>query len=888
MSVKRTVSISLASQVFFVATRILVVPVYLRLMGVEAYGLVGLFVLFTAIIQLFNFGISSTTSREIARMGGGAVNSATVRHYLGKAFILLATVSLGFAAAIAVLAPVIATRWLHVTSITSANVTLSIRLMGAAAAFTFISGLFKGGLLGLEKQIFLNAMNSLIAALRSFGAIAVLVFVAPTPVAFCAYQLVISIVELAVFHTTLYRFVPPAAGTIDNSDTQSSGLRRFAGGLAFTDLVWAGVMQLDRLVLSTALPLAQFGYFTVMSTAAYGVLLLTSPIMQTLQPRFTVLAAEGRHDELRGLYLRVSYGVTALVSSGAGTMAFFSWSLVYAWTGNPSIAHWSATVMPLYAIGNALVGVLSLPFLLQFALGDIKLHIWAHIVDAVVYIPLAVWLGLTYGAQGTGAAWLAMNAIYLLVLIPVIHARVLPGWHWRWFFGTICPAFLLPMAMLMALSMLPLPSGRLPLALAICAYGGIALVTTILANRDYRGEVTRLLSGGSGLLRPDGKVFRAITPLLRRIWLGRVRLENAWRRSRPRNRVMALLGSGREKRLASSHSGRFILFLVPGVDIVNGGIMSIFSIAAESEKLTAIHGARVAICTAPGEPLTRRFTKFENKFYIYSFAGIVSHLPRNAEVLVQVPEMGVRPYVTEKASAFAGRPDIRWTFNVLLQNIDFSPTSDDIVGLHKMGPVTVTTAHAAYANPQTAERLGCAVHHLSTWVCPEIYDRTGYKAKSKLIMISPDLHDAKDALKAVLAAALPDHRIVEIKRMTYKQYLDIARRAKFAFTFGEGLDGYFVEPVLSGGIGMAIYNDRFFTEEYRDLAGVFASEPDAIASLIAFMRNADNEAAFNRINSQQFAVVSRNYIRSEYLENLRSFYSRYFQKDGPKLGETGI
>jgi len=48
-----------------------------------------------------------------------------------------------------------------------------------------------------------------------------------------------------------------------------------------------------------------------------------------------------------------------------------------------------------------------------------------------------------------------------------------------------------------------------------------------------------------------------------------------------------------------------------------------------------------------------------------------------------------------------------------------------------------------------------------------------------------------------------------IRNLTYDQYKSLVSRAKWALTFGEGLDGYFIEPVFSGAIAFAVYNEQF-------------------------------------------------------------------------------
>ena len=326
----------------------------------------------------------------------------------------------------------------------------------------------------------------------------------------------------------------------------------------------------------------------------------------------------------------------------------------------------------------------------------------------------------------------------------------------------------------------------------------------------------------------------------------------------------------------NNSSSKYVIFLVGGFNRINGGWMSIFSIAKETEQLSEIHRAKVAICTAINETPLRKYTKFDNDASLLPFETLLSCVKENSQILLHVPEYAVESIILNYLPSF-NRNDISWHFNILLQNIDFIPRNTAVASLARMGKVTATVAHAAYANDRTSTRLGCPVHLLSTWVCPEKFRRTDYEEKTPLIVVSPDKHPLKREILTAITRTFPGHQLVMIENMKYRKYREIIQRAKFSITFGEGLDGYFVEPIFCGGIGLAIYNDRFFTPDYKDLEGIFSnpkSDPSCIAS---FMKAVDNAQRFREVANRQFTILSSKYVRAEYLDNLKSFYSKYFR-----------
>lgn len=82
MSLKRNILANYVSQIYIMVIGIVMVPLYVRYMGVEAYGLVGFFALLQAWFQLLDIGLTPTMARETARFQGGATDALSLRRLL--------------------------------------------------------------------------------------------------------------------------------------------------------------------------------------------------------------------------------------------------------------------------------------------------------------------------------------------------------------------------------------------------------------------------------------------------------------------------------------------------------------------------------------------------------------------------------------------------------------------------------------------------------------------------------------------------------------------------------------------------------------------------------------------------------------------------------------
>src|SRR3569832_396276 len=71
-----------ASQIYITLATILIVPLYVRYMGAEAYGLVGFFTMVQMWFQLLDAGLSPTMARKTARFQGGAIDALSLRRLM--------------------------------------------------------------------------------------------------------------------------------------------------------------------------------------------------------------------------------------------------------------------------------------------------------------------------------------------------------------------------------------------------------------------------------------------------------------------------------------------------------------------------------------------------------------------------------------------------------------------------------------------------------------------------------------------------------------------------------------------------------------------------------------------------------------------------------------
>jgi hypothetical protein len=330
----------------------------------------------------------------------------------------------------------------------------------------------------------------------------------------------------------------------------------------------------------------------------------------------------------------------------------------------------------------------------------------------------------------------------------------------------------------------------------------------------------------------------------------------------------------------NAEGGKLILFLIPGSDWatgkdrISGGTMSVISVCEETSALLDEPDTQTIMCTMRGDHLFLKHMMFKNSTPVFRFGQLAFYFNRVTEILIHIPE-----FMTGYFQASLSTADKRWMermdhvhINIMNQNIQLMPSPQQIAALQGLaGTVTLTTAHEKYCSLYYRNYYGVPVHRLSVWISPEQYIYRDWEEKENLLVVSPDRHPIKEDILGLLEK-VAGLKVQVISNLTYEQYKELIARAKWSLTFGEGLDGYLIEPIFSGAIAFAVYNESFFTPDFRELPTIYPSCEILKKQLVSDMALMDNKRDFTDNQRRQFQLCAKYYSKERYRDNIAAFY----------------
>jgi O-antigen/teichoic acid export membrane protein len=435
--VKRNIAANYLAGAWSALMSIAFVPVYVRYLGVEAYGLVGVYASLQVWFALLDMGLAPAFSREVARFKAGAESSSELMLLFRSLEVVYVSIAVLLTLGFSLASPWIAVSWLRATTLEPALIRDALVLIAVAAALRWVGVLYRGALIGLQRQVWLSGSNSIFATLRGAGAAIVVAKLSHSIVAFFVFQIVVCASEVLVLAIGTRRKLPAAAVSSLFSLSAIRRIWRFAAGMGTIAVLSILLSQVDKLLLSKLLPLADFGVYTLAFTLASGLNLMTTPVGNAAYPRLTELVTRKDGAALGNSYHAFCRIVALVLGPICFVVVAFAYEIVRLWTQDPVVSSAAAPLLSTLIVGNLLNGLLHIPYNLQLAHGWTRFTVCVNTVSLVVLVPLMYVGILRFGAIAAPWAWIAVNASYLLVAMPLMHRVLLPGEKWRWYINDI-------------------------------------------------------------------------------------------------------------------------------------------------------------------------------------------------------------------------------------------------------------------------------------------------------------------------------------------------------------------------------------------------------------------------------------------------------------------
>jgi O-antigen/teichoic acid export membrane protein len=402
------------------------IPVQVRLLGVEAYGLLAFVASLQVLLSIFDLGLSPTMTREVSRdtSEGHEVSRMLIR----SISLVYWPIGIGLGIVLSLAAPWLAGHWLHLERLSPGTATQALRLAGAVIALRWPVSLYSAAVAGRQRFVALNGMKAAIAGIGAVGGIAV-VLATHSLLDLLVWMVLAAGIELAGYLALVLRLNPGLLARRLVAGALPAGIWRYAIGINLINVLAMVLTQSDRILISKLLTIQSLGYYALAYNILTGLALIPGFVTSALFPAFVVRHAAAAPSDLRETYQTATKGLMYAYNLPIWLLAVFGHDILKALT-SAATADRTAPLLSVLALGFLCNGAATLAYTASIATGRTSIPIRVNLLAVVVYVPIITLLTLWLGGLGAALSWLLLNLYYLPALLPPVHrlmgVRTLP------------------------------------------------------------------------------------------------------------------------------------------------------------------------------------------------------------------------------------------------------------------------------------------------------------------------------------------------------------------------------------------------------------------------------------------------------------------------------
>lgn len=427
--------LTLLSRIVPFILALLIIPVTIRGMGVERFGILALVWALLAQLSFFDFGIGKACTVLVAEAVGRG-EPRRVGSIVWTALQVQVGLGLLGAGAVFLAVPAIVDLLIVPAALAAETVT-TFRIAAICLPFLIGGIALRGGLEGVQRFDVISGIEVLskcgLLVVPAAGAVlewrlaTIALFLVGTQVlAFAAYV------------TAALMSLPDFGRGWPVSVAEVGSLIRFGKWIALSSIVGPMMIYLDRWVIGSALNLSAVAYYTTPFDMIFRVSVVSQSVIAALFPALTTLYALKRVESAEAAAGIAARFVLLTVGLIGAAVILLSRDLLTIWLG-AEFARQSTTVLQILALGLVINSVARIPYASVQAVGRPDVTAKLHLAELPVYVALLAVGVQIWGIAGAAAAWttrVALDGILLVIAqrklsgrpaVPVRSSRLVQG-----------------------------------------------------------------------------------------------------------------------------------------------------------------------------------------------------------------------------------------------------------------------------------------------------------------------------------------------------------------------------------------------------------------------------------------------------------------------------
>lgn len=391
------------------------IPILIRQIGVDRYGILSISWMLIGYFSLFDFGVGRALTKFVAdRLGTDSESDVPALVWTSLA--LMGVLGVVGGICMAAVSPLLVSRILRIPPYLHRETLQTFYLLAAGTPFVIVTAGLRGVLEAQQRFGIVNAIRIPMGVFTFASPLFVLPFsqrLVPIVALLVAGRLVLC----GVYLLTCLRTTPSLLTGFALRMEVVRPVLSFGGWVTVSNIVSPVMQSMDRFLIGALLSVSAVAYYSAPFDVISRISILPAALAGVLFPAFAMSYGQDR-DRLPRLLSRGLKFIFLIVFPVVLIIVTFAPEGLGLWLG-PNFAHLSTPVARWLAAG-ALVNSLALvPMTFIQGIGRPDITAKLHLIELPLYVGAVWWLVRTRGIEGAAVAWTARVVLDAIVLFLV-------------------------------------------------------------------------------------------------------------------------------------------------------------------------------------------------------------------------------------------------------------------------------------------------------------------------------------------------------------------------------------------------------------------------------------------------------------------------------------
>ncbi len=430
ISLKRNILSNMSGQAILMVLSLVSTHLVFHKLGADVLGVIYFSVTVTfVLITLSDMGLSPTVTREIA--AHRLSDKRYVSDLVGSSAALAWTTYAASCLVVALFAPLLVRHWLQIESISHQETVIAFMAISASLLLAIPRAVYGAVIAGNERMDAWNIANVAAVGLQQLGMILVLA-IGGKLYDVSIWYVVSGLAGLSIFGAMALRHsgIPPWRLSYRWAPLRQN--LHFGSRLFANTMVGYFVGQADKWIVSKLLAASQLGFYGVAQGLVSKGGMVPGAIASAAFPALSTGVGSKDRSGWMTQYHKLQDFCSYLYIPVSAAVAMLG-IIVMRYVLNPEVVQSIWPALLFLAIGQLLLGLQYVPYMLTLAMKRPEISLRANLWTLVISVPAAILLTIYFGLAGAAFSVILSSALHMFYFIPRFSAECLKTSGWKWF-----------------------------------------------------------------------------------------------------------------------------------------------------------------------------------------------------------------------------------------------------------------------------------------------------------------------------------------------------------------------------------------------------------------------------------------------------------------------